>query len=123
MFANLKLAVAGGLCAAALPVLAMRPAEQEPDAFAQEATWNLAVLQYSNDRNELVEIPARLLTKVWLLKTEDGRMRMEILFKTRDYTSVDIRDFSVIRTSPGSAAVDVPFVRASIDSMAFPSFK
>ena len=130
MLGAVKLALAGGLCAVTIPVLAApRVVPQDPAPavrqapFYQESSWNLAVLQYTNARGDVVEVPARLLTRVWLLKTPEGRLRMEILYENRDYTSVDIRDFSIIRSSPGNAAVDVPIVRASIDGMAFPGFK
>ena len=127
MLGAVKLALAGGLFAAAVPVLAVSSGVQDSktsqDPFYQESTWNLAMLQYTSARGDVVEIPARLLTKVWILKTEEGRLRMEILFENRDYTTIELRDFSVIRASPGLSPVDVPFVRATIDGMAFPAFK
>lgn len=127
MFGAVKLALAGGLLAATVPVLAASGGRQDAvpneDPFYQESTWNLALLQYTNAKGDIVEVPARLLTKVWLLKTSEGRLRMEILYENRDYASVDVRDFSIIRSSPGATSVDVPFVRASIGGMAFPAFK
>lgn len=127
MFGAVKLALAGGLFAAAIPVLAVTGAPQDPlpaaSAFHQETTWNLAVLQYTTIKGDTVEVPARLLTKVWLLKTPEGQLRMELLFENRDYSSVEVRNFSLIRSASGTTAVDVPFVRGSIEDMAFPSFK
>jgi hypothetical protein len=129
MFAAVKLALAGGLLAAAVPVLATSgvPQPQDPDVvadpFYQESTWNFAVLQYASLTGDLVEIPARLLKRVWLLKTPEGRLRMELLFENLDYSSIDIRDFSIIRSSAGQTAIDIPIVRGSIDRMAFPAMK
>ena len=127
MFGAVKLALAGGLLAAAVPVLAVsgtpQDAKTSEDPFYQESTWNLAILQYTNTKGDVIEVPARLVTKIWLLKTPEGRLRMEILYENRDYASIDVRDFSLIRSSPGTTAVDVPFVRSSIDGMAFPAFR
>lgn len=128
MFGAVKLALAGGLLAAAVPVLTTSSAPQDAparpdDPFYQESTWNLAVLQYTTLRGDVVEIPGRLLQKIWLLKTPEGRLRMELLYENLDYSSVDVRDFTIIRSSPGQTAVDVPIVRAGIDAMAFPGMR
>ena len=93
------------------------------DTFLQASTWNFAVLQYTDGHGNLVEIPARLLTKMWLLKTPEGQLRLELLYENLDYASIDIRTFSLLRSRPGMTSIDVPIVRASIDGMAFPAMR
>ena len=77
MFGAVKLALAGGVFAAAVPFLSVSGGSQDPvpvaAEFYQESTWNLAVLQYTTLKGDTVEVPARLLTKVWLLKTPAGQ--------------------------------------------------
>ncbi len=116
--------------AALLPLLAMQDPQgaqstqiSKSDPFHQESTWSFTVLQYTNPRGDVVEVPARNIAKLWILKDEDGDLRMEILYQNRDYSSLAIRDFSVIRSSAAAVAVDVPIVRATIAAMAFPEMK
>ncbi|MCC6782467.1 MAG: hypothetical protein IT457_06465 [Planctomycetes bacterium] len=130
MHASVKLVIACGAFAAVLPLLAMQDPQgaqssqiSRSDPFHQESTWSFTVLQYTNARGDVVEVPARNLSKIWLLKDEDGDLRMEILYQNRDYSSLAIRDFSVIRSSPSAVAVDVPIVRTTISGMAFPEMK
>lgn len=132
MIAALKLALAGGLLAAAVPMLAVSEPQQDPqaattqdpaDSFRQESTWNFALLQYTDVNGSTVEVAARLVTKIWLLKSPEGDLRMEILYENRDYSSIAISSFSLIRSSAGLTAVDVPIQRGSIESMAFPAFR
>lgn len=128
MLAALKLTLAGGVLAAAVPVFSSAtiqdpaPAATE-DTFLQASTWNFAVLQYTDGHGNLVEIPARLLTKMWLLKTPEGQLRLELLYENLDYASIDIRMFTLLRSRPGMTSIDVPIVRASIDGMAFPEMR
>lgn len=133
MKASLKLLVATASLAAIIPLLAMQDPQQNAgakgnqiaknDPFYQETVWSFTVLQYSNLRGDLVEVPARNIAKIWLLKDEDGDLRMELLYQNRDYSSLSIRDFSLIRSSPAAVAVDVPVVRTSISGMTFPEMK
>ena len=130
MLAALKLTLAGGVLAAAVPVFSSATI-QDPspattaieDTFLQASTWNFAVLQYTDGHGNLVEIPARLLTKMWLLKTPEGQLRLELLYENLDYASIDIRTFPLLRSRPGMTSIDVPIVRASIDGMAFPAMR
>jgi hypothetical protein len=129
MLAALKLALAGGVLAAAVPVFSSTavqdpsPATATEDTFLQTSTWNFAVLQYTDSHGNLVEIPARLLNKMWLLKTPEGQLRMELLYENLDYASIDVRTFSLLRSRPGVTSIDIPIVRASIDGMAFPAMR
>lgn len=129
MLGALKLALAGGVLAAAVPVLSSNspqdpaPASATEDTFLQASTWNFAVLQYTDGHGNLIEIPARLLSKLWLLKTPEGQLRLEILYENLDYASIDVRMFSLLRSRPGMTSIDVPIVRASIDGMAFPAMR
>jgi hypothetical protein len=130
MLAALKLALAGGVLAAAVPVFSstatqdLQPATAATeDTFLQASTWNFAVLQYTDGNGNLVEIPARLLTKMWLLKTPEGQLRLELLYENLDYASIDIGMFSLLRSRPGMTSTDVPIVRASISGMAFPEMR
>lgn len=124
-----KLVIVLGALAATIPLLSMQSTDQRQEAetsadpFGQESSWSFTVLQYTNTKGDLVEIPARNIAKVWLLKDEDGDLRLELLFQNRDYSSVAVRDFSLIRSSPSAVAVDVPFVRRSISGMQFPAMK
>jgi hypothetical protein len=113
----------GGLCfllgAAGLP----QDAEPAQKTFFQESTWNFAVLQYRNS-DGVVEVPAKNITRIWLVAMGHGELRLEILFENRDFSSVHVRDFSIIRRSNSLNAVDVPIVRTTLEGMAFPaSFK
>ncbi|MFO1054168.1 MAG: hypothetical protein U1F36_18275 [Planctomycetota bacterium] len=129
----LKMLAACGCLAALMPLLSMQDSQQDAgaksnqlaknDPFYQESTWSFTILQYTNSRGDLVEIPARNITKLWLLKDEDGDLRMEVLYQNRDYSSLAIRDFSLIRSAPAATAVDVPIVRTSINGMTFPEMK
>jgi hypothetical protein len=129
MFAALKLALAGGVLAAAVPVFSSSavqepaPASPTDDTFLQTSTWNFAVLQYTDVQGNLIEIPARLLNKIWLLKTPEGQLRMELLYENLDYASIDVGMFALLRSRPGMTSVDIPIVRASIDGMAFPAMR
>ncbi|MGE0142479.1 MAG: hypothetical protein AB7I19_04390 [Planctomycetota bacterium] len=129
MKSSSKLAIVLGVVAAVLPLLSMQSPEERrevdaaADPFLQESNWSFTVLQYCNTKGDIVEIPARNIAKVWLLKDEDGDLRLEILFQNRDYSSVAVSDFSLIRSSPSAVAVDVPFVRRSIQGMQFPAMK
>ncbi len=134
MIASLKFLIAGGALAAVVPLLAMQDAQRtqqgaqanqvaKTDPFHQESVWSFTVLQYTNARGDVIEVPARNLTKIWLLRDEDGDLRMELLYQNRDYSSLAIRDFSVIRSSPSAIAVDVPVVRTTMAGMAFPEMK
>ena len=67
-------------------------------------------------------LPAGNIEKIWLLDAGYGRLRMEILFDNRDYSSIELHDFSIIRTA-ATAAVDIPIVRDRLDGMAFPAFR
>lgn len=129
MLGALKLTLAGGVLAAAVPVFSSTqpqdpaPATATEDTFLQASTWNFAVLQYTDGHGNLIEIPARLLSKLWLLKTPEGQLRLEILYENLDYASIDVRMFSLLRSRPGMTSIDVPIVRASIDGMAFPAMR
>lgn len=106
--------------------IAAAVAPQDPqidDDFRQEVVWNFAVLQYVNTRGETVQIPASRLTKVWLLRTVEDRMRLELLYENKDYSQITVDEFHVLRSAPNTSAVDVPVVRAEIDAMAFPAFR
>jgi len=114
---------------AAVPLLAgwAPPQDSErarpTDPLRQEASWSFAVLQYVDARDQLIEVPARNIARLQLLVGPEGDMRMEILYQNRDYASVVVRDFAIIRTSATATATDVPVVRTGFAAMAFPAFE
>ncbi len=100
------------------------PAQQGPqDDWRQELVWNFAVLQYVNARGEMVEVPARNMSRLYVLRGAEDQIRLEILFENRDYSSVETREFHLIRSSAQVSAVDVAVVRDHFGGMAFPGFK
>ena len=130
MIGTVKLLLAGGLLAslpvlpAVLPQMGQDPATLiAQDPFQQEALWNFAVLQYTNDAGQTVEVAASAIAKLWLVSMGHGRMRLELLYQNRDYSQVDLRGFSIIRRSNAYAAVDIPIIRTTVSGMAFPAFK
>ena len=48
------------------------PATQGNDEFRQEANWNFAELQYVTMGGERRNVAARRITKMWLLRGDDG---------------------------------------------------
>ncbi|MBK8980549.1 MAG: hypothetical protein IPM29_31995 [Planctomycetes bacterium] len=119
--------LASGLAALAVLPLLLSFAPQDPgevqDPFRQEMVWNFAVFQYVDSRGNLVEVPARNISRMWFLATREDRLRIEILYENRDFSSVEVSDFHMIRSSPSASAVDVPVVRSRFAGMAFPSFQ
>jgi hypothetical protein len=71
----------------------------------------------------LVEIPARNISKIWLVVMDHCQARLEILFENRDYSMIECEGFSIIRRSGSHSAVDVPIVRTRTAGMAFPLFR
>lgn len=109
-----------------LVCVAWTTAPQDPqrrDPFQQQSVWNFAILQYTDSKGDVVEVPARDIARIHLLATVEDRLRMEIVYQNRDYSSIAIRDFSVIRTSPTVTASDVPVMRGRFETMAFPGFR
>lgn len=129
MFATVKLVLAGGAIASLSMLSFTSAAVQDPapvaqaDPVHQETVWNFAVLQYTSDTDQTVEIAASTIEKIWLLSMGHGRLRMEILFQNRDYSMIDLRSFNIIRRSNTFSAVDVPIVRTNEEGMVFPAFK
>ena len=101
------------------------PVPQNPvqDTFRQQMTWNFAMLQYVNAQGELREVRAADLRSMHLLLAQEtGLMRMELVYENNDYSSVEMRDFHLIRRSSAASSADVPVVRSLIQGMSFPAF-
>lgn len=107
------------LAAFAAPV----PQNPTPDTFRQQMVWNFAMLQYVDAQGELREIRAGDLRSIHLLLAEQtGLMRMELVYENNDYSSVEVRDFHLIRRSSAASTADVPVLRSLIQGMSFPGF-
>lgn len=98
-------------------------ARQDPSVFRQESTWNLAILQLQTVDGETREITAGTLAKVWITVFDEGAIRIEILYANKDYESLAVNSFAVIRTSADATSVDVPFVRDEKSGFAFPNLR
>ncbi len=124
MLINFKSWIAVGVVASlfVLPAFVQGPTgvNQAQDPAYRTAVINFSVLSYANPKGEMVKVMASTITKLWLLTSPRGEMRLEILYENGDYSMIQVTNMDFIRRMPGATAVNVPIVRSGMEGMAFP---